>query len=137
MFESELLQTLKSNAELTSYVSTYAGRPAIFHNFAPEKVEYPYITFKINRLAAEDEIIERFNIYVEYWDRRVVKNKANAASRCIEFLLDRAVLDNEHLSNIRIFYDSTDLVDESDVSMIHYSHQFKARACRESYIRRR
>jgi hypothetical protein len=133
MFESSLLNALKSDGELAKLVSVYENSPSIFCLTAPEKVPNPYITFTVSKYGV-DASIDRFNIFVDIWDYSMSSAVVTAISQRVEFLLDQKVLQHERFDTIRIFRESAGLVPETDVKEIHLNMQFSARAGRKAWM---
>lgn len=133
MFESTILQVLQNDAELSSYVSTFAKLPAIFSETAPEGATKPYITFRIAELSPAHTAIARFSLYADYWDYGTSKATARKAAERMKFLLDQKYFEHERYSKIRISFFSAGTVDEDDPLVIHYNQQYSIRACRKSW----
>ena len=133
MFESALLTKLQNDGTLTGYLQTYGGRPAIFANRAPEKAEMPYITFRIDRQRGDDSIVQRFNVYVDFWDRDKSEKDSRTAAKRIELLLDKAILSTSEYSCIRLSFFSGGPIDQADPRDIDQNLQFEARAGRKNY----
>ena len=138
MFESSLLTKLTADTELISYLSTFtisgSTTPAIFANHAPEKAEFPYLVFKISQSSSNCLAVKEFNIFIDYYDKDDSESNSRKAVHRIEFLLDRAVLEHERYSYIRLFFFDGDSVEEDDPRAIHYNLQFSARAGRKKWI---
>lgn len=134
MFESTILQILQNDAELSSYVTTYAGQSAIFSEFAPEGATKPYITFRIDRRSSDHPAIAEFSLYTDYWDYGTSRVNARKASERMEILLDKRYFEHERYSRIRVSFFSGGMVDEDDPLVIHYNQQFSVRACRKKWI---
>ena len=133
MFESALLTELKSDSALCRNVSTYSGEPSIFSDGAPEAVTVPYITFTIMRYEGGSKPVDRFNIYIDFWDRSKSAKKARDASERIEFILDETVLSHARYDSIRLFRVAGGLIADPDPREIHYNMQFLARAGRKAW----
>lgn len=133
MFESALLAKLTGDTTLIKYVSTYFSAPAIFAEFAPESAEMPYITFRITRSADESPAVQKFSIFVDYYDYEKSAVRSRKAAERIELLLDRCELSHDRYSNIRIFFFSGSPLEEDDPRSIHYNLQFMARAGRKNF----
>jgi hypothetical protein len=133
MWESALHQKLSNDATLSGYVSTYGGRPSIFSERAPEKAQMPYITFKINRQRASDNVVQKFNVYIDFWDRDKSAADSRKAAKRIEYLLDYTTLSHSEYSCIRLFFFSGGPIDEDDPRDIHHNLQFEARAGRKLF----
>jgi hypothetical protein len=135
MFESALLEKLLSDSDLLDYTALFDGEPAIFSEFAPEKAPMPYIVFKISRNAAASPAVQEFSILIDYFDyNNSAKNSREAVER-IEFILDRAELEHDRYSKIRIFFSSGASLEEADPRTIHYKMQFIARAGRKKWMK--
>jgi hypothetical protein len=138
MFESALLDALYGDTELCGYVSQYtvgeSTVPAIFSEVAPKDASLPYIVFKIARSAADSPAMQKFNIYIDYYDYdKSMANSRKAADR-IEFILDRANLEHDRYGCIRVFFFSGGSVpDDDDPRSIHYNMLFEARAGRKKW----
>ena len=132
MFESSLLEKLKSDGELVKLVSTYENSPSIFCLTAPEKVPNPYITFTITKYGV-DAGVDRFNIFVDIWDYGMSAAVVNAISKRTEFILDQKILQHADYDTIRISRESAGIVPETDVKEIHLNMQFSARAGRKAW----
>jgi hypothetical protein len=137
MFESSLLPVLRDDATLASLVSTFANSPSIFSEFAPEKAAFPYIVFRITRsMDIESEAVQKFNIYVDYFNYGVSGVQSRQAAERIEMLLDRTNLQHARYNSIRIFFFSGGTVNEDDPRAIHYNLMFEARAGRINVCKR-
>jgi hypothetical protein len=134
MFESALLEKLKSDTELLSYVSSFAGQPAIFSEFAPEAVEMPYIVFRISRNATDNLPVQEFTINIDYYDFEKSSQNSRKSSERMEFILDRAELNHERYDIIRLFFVSGSQVEQSDPRAIFHRMQFSGRAARKKWI---
>jgi hypothetical protein len=137
MFESALLDVLKNDETLAALVGTFASSPAIFSEFAPEKAVLPYIVFRITRsMDVESRAVQKFTIYVDYFNYGVSGVQSRQAAERIEMLLDRANLQHERYGTIRILFFSGGTVNEDDPRAIHYNLMFDARAGRINYCKR-
>jgi hypothetical protein len=133
MFESSLLTALKADHGLVALVARHNNEPAIFSEAAPEGCTLPYVTFSISKYETEVPAVDRFNIYVDFWDRSGSSLRARAASQRIEFILDRKILQHERFDSIRLFHSSAGPVPDTDPREIHYNNQFQARAGRKAW----
>ena len=133
MIESTILQVLQSDSELVSYVTTFAGLPAIFSESAPEGAKKPYVTFRIAELSPAHTAIARFSLYTDYWDYGTSKATARKAAERMKFLLDQKYFEHERYSMIRVSFFSGGMVDEDDPLVIHYNQQYSVRACRKKW----
>ncbi len=133
MIESTILQVLQSDSELVSYVTTFAGLPAIFSESAPEGAKKPYVTFRIAELSPAHTAIARFSLYTDYWDYGTSKATARKAAERMKFLLDQKYFEHERYSMIRVSFFSGGMVDEDDPLVIHYNQQYSIRACRKQW----
>jgi hypothetical protein len=133
MFESSLLTALKSDNDLVRLISKYNGEPSIFCEAVPEGVALPYITFSISRYEADSLAVDKFNIYVDFWDRSPSSANARLASQRIEFILDCKTLQHDRYDSIRIYHSSGTNVPELNPEEIHYNLQFMARAGRKAW----
>lgn len=135
MFDSALLAKLQGDPELVALVSDFGGQPAIFSEAAPETAELPYVVFRIERSSTESPAVQKFNVYVDYFNRDTTAVQARAASERIEFVLDRAELEHERYSCIRLFFYSGGIVEDyEDPRAVHYNLLFEARAGRKKWI---
>lgn len=130
MFESALLQVLKNDANLVTLVSTYSGAPAIFSESAPETATLPYIVFRITRSMDNYPAIQKFNVYIDYFNYGVSAVQSRQVAEIIEIILDHTVLQHERYGAIRIFFFSGATVNETDPRAVHYNLMFEARAGR-------
>lgn len=133
MIESIVLQALQNDAELVSYVTTFANLPAIFSESAPEGAKKPYITFRIAELSPAHTAIARFSLYTDYWDYGTSKVVARKAAERMKFLLDQKYFEHERYSKVRVTFFSGGTVDEDDPLVIHYNQQYSIRACRKQW----
>jgi hypothetical protein len=139
MFESSLLKKLCDDATLCGYVSTFTTTshttvPSIFNKAAPEAAIFPYITFYITQSSNECPAVKEFTALIDYFDNNKSSAKSNKAAERIEFLLDRAELEHDRYSCIRMFFFSGSEVPEEDPRIVHYNLQFTARAGRKKWI---
>lgn len=135
MFETALLNKLKSDGTLCGYLSTYGGAPSIFSELAPEGVTEAYLVFSISRLETENLAAMAFNAYVDIFAYDTSRVKLRAATERVEFLLDHVTLtdtSNRH-DNIRVYFESAGPVPEADPRKLHYNMQFTARAGRKAW----
>lgn len=135
MFESALLNHLRADAELTSYVSMLNGKPSIFSDLAPEGTELPYIIFRITKSNSETSTISKFSIFLDYFAFDLSRVICRKAAERMEAMLDMIVLQHEGYGSIRIFYFAGSLVPETDPRDIHYNLQFSARATRKKWVK--
>lgn len=134
MIESAILTALQSDGALAQLVSTYANAPAIFSESAPEGAAEPYVTFDISRVVAESDVLDVFNIMVDFWDMsQKSRAKSRQAAQRIEFVLDGATLQTDRYDTIRVWYESAGPVPEPDPRYIHHNLQFMARAGRKAW----
>jgi hypothetical protein len=133
MFESTLITFLQNDNILAGYVSQYNSKAAIFSDEAPEDAELPYIVLRITSSAGPDPSVQKFSIFIEYFDDNKSRvNSRAAASRTI-LLLDRKHLDHDRYATIRIYFFDGSPIEECDPRKIHYSLQFEARAGRKAF----
>jgi hypothetical protein len=135
MFEAALIKKLQADLTLTALISTYGtpARPSIFSDQAPEKAVKPYITFAIKRRRGPDELIQLFNVLIDFWATGPSVKNARAAAKRIELLLDQEILSTIDYSNIRMTFYSGGPIEDDDPRVIHQNLQFNARACRVAY----
>jgi hypothetical protein len=133
MFESALHAALVADTTITGLVTTFASRPAIFGDFAPEGAEKPYVTFRITESDSGHPALKQFMVYVDFWDYNKSRTNARAAAQAIEFALDRTELSHARYANIRMFWYSAGMVDEEDPREIHHNTMFVARAGRKAW----
>jgi hypothetical protein len=133
MFESALIDKLKSDAALAALVTTFSGNPAIFSEYAPETAVTPFIVCRITP-SSEYSAIHSFSVMVDYFDyNKSRKNSRDAAER-IEYVLDHAILQHERYIDIRLMYLAGSPVESGDARDIHYNVQFSARGTRKKWI---
>lgn len=135
MFESALLNHLKADAELISYVSKLNGKPSIFSDFAPEGTVLPYIIFRILKTSSETSTIAKFSIFFDYYAFDLSRTTSRRAAERLESLLDMIVLQHEAYGSIRVFYFAGSLLPETDPRDIHYNLQFSARGTRKKWVK--
>lgn len=111
-------------------MSTFENSPSIFSEAAPESVAFPYITFRILRMSAEDSSVQKFTIFLDYWDYDLSRSTARKAGKRLERLLDNIILQHDDFKSIRIFYFDDSFIQESDPRTIHLNMQLSARAGR-------
>lgn len=139
MFESSLQTFLKSDATLTSYVSSFSldvgTTPAIFSEFAPESVVKPYLVYRINQSGNDnDKCVATFSIFFDFFGSGKSRVDSRAAMNRLQVILDRKVLEHARFNYIRFYYYSGSSVPEADPRSIHYNMQFYARAGRKNWI---
>jgi hypothetical protein len=137
MFESALVDLLRADTELATYVTTRNSKPSIFADEAPEGVEMPYIVCKINMSGTAGNIVMSSDVYIDYYDYDLSRAKADSAGRRIELLLDKKKIDSERLGDIRFSLGSCGFVDESDPRSIHYNLLFDTRGARKDWMQSR
>lgn len=130
MFESALHQALAADGDLAELLSTYEGAPAIFSDEAPAKAVEPYLIYRITRLSTENDAVQSFNIYLDYFDTGKSWARSRAAAFRIECMLDKVILTSERFDKIRLFYESDGSVPDTE---IHHNLQFSARATRKAW----
>lgn len=137
MFESALLNVLKNDSELVSYVSTYKGKVSMFSNRGPENVDFPYITCSIHEAGGSDATVTTFNIFINYFDYSNSGKQARQASKRIQELLDRQHISDEYYDTIRCFMEGTDFVEgNEDPRAQQYNTKFSARAGRSGWMKK-
>jgi hypothetical protein len=134
MFESALYNKLRSDTALLSYLNTFGGVPAIFSEYAPEGATMPYLVFRISRSADLSPAVQKFSIFIDYYDNSSSASNSRKAAERIEFILDRVELSHERYSNIRIFFFGGSPLEETDPRIKRYNLQFMARAGRKKWI---
>ncbi|MCO4819785.1 MAG: hypothetical protein KC517_09185 [Bacteroidetes bacterium] len=134
MFESALYEKLISDGILAERLAVYNGKPAVFSGLAPEDAERPWITFSITRYNTESIPVDRFNVYIDYFDNTVSSKEANEAIMQIDIMFDNQVLNNERYDHIRFYRVSSGSVPEDDRRKLHYNFQFSARAGRKAWM---
>ena len=137
MFESALLPVLRDDIALSKLVTLFNSSPAIFSEMAPEKAVLPYIVFRITRsMDIDTVVIQKFNIYIDYFDYGISWINSRKAAEKIELLLDRSNLQHDRYGTIRVFFFSGGAVAEDDPRAIHYNLMFEARAGRINFCKR-
>jgi hypothetical protein len=134
MFEKTIYNILIAESFITDNVSDYNGLPSIFSDQAPEDVSFPYIVFDISETTPPDSIINRYNVYINYYNYGSSSSSARVVVDRINELLDQQRLSNDRLSDIRIRRDVYSRLDEGDPRAIHYNIQMEARATRKKWM---
>ena len=126
---------LTGDGNLTGYLSSYGGLPAVFSDAAPEDAEQMYLVYTIDRLADDNLAIMAFNVMVDLYGRSSTRARVRSASERVEFLLDHATLIDPRARHdtIRTYLFSAGPVPEPDSQKIHYNLQFTARAGRKAW----
>jgi hypothetical protein len=135
MFESALINHLRADAELVSYVSTFNLNPSIFSDLAPEGAALPYLVFRILRLSSGVSTIARFSIFFDYFAFDLSRTTARKAVDKLESILDMIILNHDRYGFIRIFYFGGSMIEEPDPRDIHYNLQFSARSTRKNWVK--
>jgi hypothetical protein len=134
MFESAIVNLLRSDAALSQYLAKFANVPAVFADSAPESAVMPFIEFSIDQSIAEDPTVMTFRVIINYFDYNKSKEIArNAALRIID-ILDQQILTHERFDAIRMVFFSGGFSPPEDAREINYSLQFTARAVRKKWI---
>jgi len=127
MIENILINHLKIDPQLVKYV-----KDNIFAISAPDGTHTPYIIVKDSATSETADIITSFNISVDIYDYNTDKRKIISASQRIKNLLnwETGLEDpNGIYSSIRVWHDSTNIVDGDDPNLTISSLSFSARAC--------
>ena len=137
MFEKSLIDVLKADSELIALISTFKDSPSIFSHSAPENTEFPYIVFDIYMDDNIDSVVDKFEIFFNFFDHSNSAARARKVSRRLIELLDRQTLEDDYYNYIRFFRTSIDIVKENDEDprKVHYITRFMARAGREGWIK--
>lgn len=140
MFESSLVEKLRDDAELVSYVSTYELSsktiPSIFAGKAPKKVDFNYITCRISRTDSGYAALATFNIFIDFFGYELSSSTAKKAAIRLEDLLDSSHLTHPEFNLIRLKLEAGDFMEISDVKAQHYNLRFTARAARSGWMGR-
>jgi len=137
MFESSLKTALAGDSTLTGLLSTYGSpaRPSIFSDQAPEKAKTPYIVFTISKYNTDAIAVDRFNVYIDFWDYGYSRADARAAAFEMEALLDQQNLTHARFNTIRLYRFSAGFIENvDDPRDIHYNLQLTARADRKGWM---
>jgi hypothetical protein len=135
MFESSLLDALRTDSALSGLITAFNGAPAVFSDAAPDKAELPYVVFSISRTSTEAAAVHKFDVMIHVYGYGATAKAARDAAERIENLLDRGILQHERYSCIRLFMQSGGLVDDdTDPRSIHQNMLFIARAGRKKWV---
>ena len=134
MFESAIIKLLSEDDDLASLLTVFDSSPAIFAERAPKAAMTPFIIFKIDRSSNECPAVQEFTVLIDLYDYDKSRVNSNKAIERIEFLLDRAEIEHERYSKIRLVFFAGSYVEETDPRDIHYNMQFLARAGRKKWV---
>lgn len=138
MIEKTIIDVLKVDTALKSYLSVYNKAPAIFNEEAPEKAIEPYITFYIERNdnPASHAILQEMDLFIDIWDSSPSRKAVREASERVEFLLDwKNKIDTDtRYDSIRIWFVSGGMIKEDDPRRIRYNQIFYIKASRKNFI---
>jgi hypothetical protein len=134
MIESSIIDALKGDATLTSYLSKYACAPAIFTEVAPDDSKMPYLVITESLNSTDFAGVHSFTIMLDYYDYNVSRKNSKIAVERVQFLLDQMILQHERYDSIRLSFFAGSPVPEEDPRSIHYNIQFSARAGRKKWM---
>jgi hypothetical protein len=134
MFESSVVDILKSDGVIATKLSQYMGEPAIFSDQAPEGSSFPYIVFYITITQVDDSCIHDFNLMVDFYGGGTSAKSAREICERIEYLLDRKHIAHDRYDTIRCFFFAGSAVPESDPRITHYNLQFNCRGGRKKWM---
>jgi len=116
-------------------IQNYCG-DRIFPISAPDGTECPYIVVKDKANNLEDDIIKIFSISINIYDYNLDKRPLQAVAQKIEDLLNQVTLEDPNgvYSNVRIWSNESEPIDEDDPNLTSMFMSFSARACKEIQI---
>jgi len=136
MFEGSLITFLAADSALVALLSPFGtpAGPAIFSSAAPQRAVLPYIVFDIDVNAVENLAASGFDVIIDIYDRQESgKNLRDIAER-IEIVCDREIIYNDdRYGQIRLFWEDSREVENSDVKIRHRVCRLSARAGRKKW----
>lgn len=138
MYNAELIQLLRGDSELLSYVSTYTPPkggtpiPSIFINSAPEGVPFQYIVVTIKDNPVDGVIVDfsvMFNIFGFDWSNVKSVNTVNRIMNLIKY----RVINTTRYGPVRHFEPKQYFIDEPDLQAKHYVVMVEARATEKQW----
>jgi hypothetical protein len=129
MFEKEIIDLIADIPE-SDLLSSYAGRPSIFSDSAPEDVAFPYIVVSIDELSPPGFVISRFQLDIGVFDYGTSHKNVRSIIFSIQNILDCQRISSVKYNDIRIRRESMYHIDVPDPRGIHYLLRFEARGSR-------
>lgn len=129
-----IIQTLKSDTEIASTVSTFNSSPAIFGDMAPEKAVLPYIVIRCFDIKpTSDKALTSGIMDIDIYDYGTSFLNCDKIRNRIELLTDNKIFNNDKLSDIRINMINEGAIPDEDITVLHYNIEFTFRAIRKSW----
>lgn len=132
--ESAVITHLRSVTNVTQYVSTFSGAPAIFSDEAPQQASGIYVVLNVNRISTDNLGVDSFLIDIDIYGGRNESVSIRALTLAIEFALDRDILDCDNYKTIRFYAETEGFIDNRDIQIKHYNMQFSARGSRYAWM---
>lgn len=134
MFEASLITLLATDTEITDRLAAFSGAPAIFSGMAPQAAILPYIVLDIDKNAVENLAVSAFTVSLNIYIRQESGKEMREIAERIEFVCDRAVMDNDsRFGQIRLFFEDGRESENSDIKIKHYVIRLGARAGRKKW----
>ena len=132
--EAAIIYHLRADSNVTQYVSSFNGSPAIFTDVAPQEATEVYIVLDIQGNASDNLAIDSFLVDIDIYGLKDDTVNIRALTLAIEFALDREILECDEYTTIRFYRESKGHVDNRDIKIIHYNMQMSARGSRYAWM---
>ena len=134
-FENTIVNYLKTDGTLLSFISTYASEPAIFIDYAPEDADKPYIVLDVFTNETASPVLDQFTIDFDIYSLRTYTRQIRQIVERIIFTMDKAVINTDYAYHaIRFYRGSSGMVSESGSKFTHYNVRMNARASRKLWM---
>ena len=134
MFEGSFISFLSADATLVGLLGTFEGAPAIYSSAAPQKSDRPYLVFDIDVNSVENLAAFGFDIIVDIYYRTESGKVLREIAERIEFVCDREIIRGDaRYGQIRLFWEDSREVENSDIKIRHRVCRLSARAGRKKW----
>lgn len=134
MFEGSFITFLSADSALVALLTTFETKPAIFSSMAPQKATKPYIVFDIDVNADPNLAASGFDVVIDIYDRVESGKVVREIAERIEFVCDREIIYNDaRYGQIRLFWEDSREVENSDIKVRHRVCRLSARAGRKKW----
>jgi hypothetical protein len=133
MFDSLIYSELSSDSGVAGVVSNYSGTPAIFNHTAPETADTPYLLFRITEDLTGSRMVKDFDVYFDYYLSSGSRENIILLGKRLEGIFDGNIFTHPDYDSIRLWFQSSGDVPETDPREIHYNWLFSARAGRKAW----
>jgi|TARA_R100000750_G_scaffold23265_1_gene15186 hypothetical protein len=132
--EASIIKHLRTDSNVTQYVNTFNGSPAIFSDIAPQEAERVYLVLDVQTIPSDNLAVDNFLIDIDIYGGKSDTVNIRALTMAVEFAMDREILNCDLYKTIRLYRETKGFVDNRDIKIVHYNMQISGRGSRYAWM---